>query len=393
VNQVKTGRRSIATKSAPLRFTQLILDNWRSFQRVEVAVPQRLFVVGPNASGKSNFLDAFGFLHDLVAPGGGFRTAVSRSGGFQRLKCFSGKQHADLGITVQVGTEAKKTSWEYELRFNQDAVGQPVITRERVSRAGKDVKVRPDKEDSADKFRLGQTYLEQSGINKDFRPLADFFLSIEHAEIVPQLVRRWLFTAGRGRSLGASLLQELSEIEEGPRDEILDQISEVLAQALPQLHRLKYRYDPLEKQPHLEAQFQDNHGPRHREDQLSDGTLRLFGFFFALLRGKGLLLVEEPDMSLHPAMVQLLPGIIARFQSRSDRQVIMTTHSPEMLRDEGVAPDEVLVLQPSPEGTCARFARDFQEIYDLLVAGVSLAESVPAKTSPSVAARIAQGGK
>lgn len=41
-----------------LRFTKLYLKNWRNFGEVEVALPRRAFLVGPNASGKTNFLDA-----------------------------------------------------------------------------------------------------------------------------------------------------------------------------------------------------------------------------------------------------------------------------------------------------------------------------------------------
>jgi predicted ATPase len=395
-DQAKTSTKKGTTAkngSVPLRFTRLVLDNWRNFQRVDIPVPRRLFVVGPNASGKSNLVDALGFLHDLVAAGGGFRTAVAQSGGIRQLKCFSGKHYADIGITVDVGTDRQPRVWQYELYFNQDAMGQPLITRERISQRGKILKNRPEKEDEADKFRLGQTYLEQSGINKDFRALADFFLSVEHVEIVPQLVRRWLMPLGKARSLGATLLQELAQLEEDERDEILTQISRVLADAVPQLHALKYRYDPLEKRPRLEAQFQNAHGAKHLEDQLSDGTLRLFGMFFALARGKGPLLVEEPDASLHPAFVQHLPGSIARFQNRSGRQVIMTTHSPEMLRDEGISSAEVLLLEPSPDGTAARLAQDDESIEQLLGVGISLAESVPASTSPFVAARMAASRK
>ena len=61
-----------------LRFTQLRLQNWRNFSYVDVAMSQRAFVVGPNASGKSNLLDVFRFLHDIVAVGGGLEEAVRK---------------------------------------------------------------------------------------------------------------------------------------------------------------------------------------------------------------------------------------------------------------------------------------------------------------------------
>ena len=62
--------------SKDLRFRRLRLRNWKNFLQVEVAVRDRLFLVGANAAGKSNFLDAFRFLRDVALSGSGFREAV-----------------------------------------------------------------------------------------------------------------------------------------------------------------------------------------------------------------------------------------------------------------------------------------------------------------------------
>ena len=64
-----------------LRTISLIeLENWRNFRQVSQEVQRRPFLVGPNASGKSNILDALRFLRDVVSVGGGFQEAVSRRG-------------------------------------------------------------------------------------------------------------------------------------------------------------------------------------------------------------------------------------------------------------------------------------------------------------------------
>jgi len=59
-----------------MRFTKVKLENWRNFLGVEVSLERRVFLVGPNASGKSNFLDAFRFLRDIADAQGGFQWAV-----------------------------------------------------------------------------------------------------------------------------------------------------------------------------------------------------------------------------------------------------------------------------------------------------------------------------
>ena len=64
-----------------MSFSKFYLENLRNFARVDVALQQRMFLVGPNASGKSNLLDVFRFLRDLVRVGGGLEQAVADRGG------------------------------------------------------------------------------------------------------------------------------------------------------------------------------------------------------------------------------------------------------------------------------------------------------------------------
>lgn len=46
------------------------LYNWKNFRECDVRLSERCFVVGANATGKSNFLDVFRFLRDIVKEGG-----------------------------------------------------------------------------------------------------------------------------------------------------------------------------------------------------------------------------------------------------------------------------------------------------------------------------------
>ena len=104
---------------------------------------------------------------------------------------------------------------------------------------------------------------------------------------------------------------------------------------------------------------------------------------WALLQGDGPLLLEEPELSLHPDVISYLPQMLARVQSKSGRQVILSTHSPDLLRDRDVRPDEVLLLQPKSEGTVVRPASDFGEVVSLLDGGLPLAEAIVPLTRPA----------
>ncbi len=69
--------------------SRLKLQNWRNFKRIEVDLRERVFVIGPNASGKSNLLDVFRFLRDVAKPkGGGLQRAVEMRGGMTKVRCL-----------------------------------------------------------------------------------------------------------------------------------------------------------------------------------------------------------------------------------------------------------------------------------------------------------------
>ena len=157
------------------RFRRLRLRNWKNFLQVDVAVGNRLFLVGANAAGKSNFLDAFRFLRDVALSGNGFREAVlhPRRGGVAGIRCLAARRNPDVEITVDLEGEGG-VSWRYEIAFHQDNRRRPRIRRERVSRSGEALVDRPNEEDVADPERLTQTYLEQVSVNQPFRDLAAF---------------------------------------------------------------------------------------------------------------------------------------------------------------------------------------------------------------------------
>lgn len=87
------------------------------------------------------------------------------------------------------------------------------------------------------------------------------------------------------------------------------------------------------------------------------GRLRLIGLLWSLVevgRKGAPVLLEEPELSLHPAVVSLLPRVLTGARRGSGAQVLLTTHSPALLQDEGIRPDEVLVLTVNPDGTTGK---------------------------------------
>jgi predicted ATPase len=381
--------------SRSLRFTHIDLEKWRNFARVHVDLQRRVFLVGPNASGKSNFLDVFRFLHDIVSVGGGFPDAVRRRGGVSSLRCLAARRYSDLVVRVRLGSDDDPSAWAYDLHFTQDNRQRPIVEKEQVARHGRVILDRPNEDDDKDRERLTQTYLEQVNVNREFRDIADFFASVRYRHIVPQLVREPDRSVGKTNDpFGGDFLEQIARTPEKTRNARLRRIRDALQVAVPQLQELELLRD-ARGTPHLRGRYEHwrPRGAWQTEDQLSDGTLRLLGLLWAFLDGTGPLLLEEPELSLHPEVIRYIPQLLARIQRRSGRQVMISTHSTDLLRDEGIGLDEVLLLQPGPEGTSVRLAREFEEIPALLSGGVSLAEAVIPRTAPKAAHQLALFGE
>lgn len=371
-------------KGKMLRFTHIKLGNWRNFAQVDVDLERRGFLIGPNASGKSNFLDVFRFLSDLVSVGGGFQEAVRKRGGVSSLRCLAARRYSDIVLCICVGSDENLHAWEYELHFSQDNLRRPIVKFERVARNGLDILKRPDDKDKLDSERLKQTYIEQVYANQPFREVANFFSTVRYLHIVPQLVRDPDRSIGRREDpFGGNFLEHIAGTPDKTRNSRLKRIVNALRVAVPQLKELELWRD-VRGTPHLRGKHVHwrPQGAWQTEDQFSDGTLRLLGLLWATLDGSGPLLLEEPELSLHPEVIRFIPQMFARIQGRSGRQVLISTHSSDLLRDDGIGLDEALLLQPSGEGTTVQTAASFSEIKALLEGGMSLADAVIPRTRP-----------
>lgn len=365
-----------------------------NFRRVDVPLGPRAFLVGPNASGKSNLLDVFRFLGDLVAVGGGFREAVAKRGGVSAIRCLAARRNPDVRIRILAGPSAESETWEYDLQFHQDKQQRALVRHEKISRGNQTLLDRPNAEDEGDPDRLTQTYLEQVNVNRDFRELAAFFGSVRYLHLVPQLVREPDRSVGHSQDpFGGDFLEQVASTQAKTRNARLKRIREVLRVAVPQLREIELHRD-ARGTPHLRGNYEHwrPQGAWQTEEQLSDGTLRLMGLLWAVMDGSGPLLLEEPELSLHPEVVRHLPQMFARVQRRTGRQILISSHSPDLMRDDGIGLDEVMLLRPGAEGTEVTPAAADAEAAALLEGGIPLDEAVMPRTRPDNAGQLALFG-
>jgi predicted ATPase len=372
--------------------TRLKLKNWRNFRDAEIHLAQCSYVIGPNASGKSNLLDVFRFLRDICKPtGGGLQKAVEDRDGITKLRCLHARRDPEVRIEVHLADrpDAETPDWKYVLGFKSEGKGAQrlLVSTEEVWQGEKRLLSRPDTDDGKDVQLLTETHLEQTRANSEFRSIADFFGNTTYLHLVPQLLKYGDQIGGNRLEddpFGQGFLERVARVTERTRDARLSKINKALSAAVPQFRNLRFVKDEVTGRPHLEALY-GHHRPNagwQREEHFSDGTLRLIGILWSLLEGDSLLLIEEPELSLHKAVVEQIPMLIDRVQRQAKyrRQIIISTHSEAMLDNPGIDAKGIVILEPSREGTIVRPVNAAEA--KGLEAGLSVADVVLPQTRP-----------
>jgi predicted ATPase len=374
--------------------TRLKLKNWRNFTKVDVALRERVYVIGPNASGKSNLLDVMRFLRDVAKPdGGGLQKAVKDRGGITKLRCLLARKDPEISIEVEISEKVDTDPlWRYTLSFRSEGTGKQrvVVSKEEVVDLKNEKKLftRPDKADKQDTDRLTQTYLEQINTNKEFRAVSEFFANVTYLHLVPQLLKHADQLGGYridDDPFGQAFLERIAKTQEKYQKARLTKIEAVLKICVPNMKNLKFERDKINGTPHLWAMYEHWRPDAgwQREDQFSDGTLRLLGIMWSLLEGDSLLLLEEPELSLNEDIVRQIHKLIwsMQRQAKYKRQAFITTHSEALLQDKSIDAREVIRLEPTKDGTVAH--ETSKSDIEMITSGYTIAEVLLPKTKPA----------
>ena len=361
--------------------------NWKNFGNIDVPVGDRLFIVGANASGKSNFLDLFRFLKDVS--NNGLQKAVNARGGLKKIRNLNARKPSHIEVGLELFDIESNDHWEYTLQFNSrgGTAEKPVIyvRMERVMHNAQCILNRGQEDDVLAQY----THLEQPAMNTDFRVLFNTFRNISYVNIIPQLIREsesFIPSNAMEDFYGRNILAHISETNKKTRDSRLRKIAKVLQMAVPQFSDLEYVQDGKGR-PHLQVRYDHfrQYGALQKEDQFSDGTLRLIGIIWAILDGDGILLLEEPELYLHSEIVRQLPMFIARAQKAQKgkiRQVFISSHSYDLLNTDTISADEIIMLNQGKEDTIIELANDVPSVNQKIDSGFTPAEVVIPHVAP-----------
>lgn len=343
--------------------TRVRIQNFKSIKACDVALGPLSILVGPNGSGKSNFLDALRFTADALSTT--LDLALRDRGGINEVRRRSGGHPNNFAVRLDLRLRSG-TAASYAFKVGSVSGGGFRVTDE-------ECLVRSDRIDEPDaSFRVRGGAVRTVGIEERlpaavddrlflvsasnvavFRPVFDALTAMGFYNLNPSAIRQpqqpdaGVLLRRDGSNL-ASVLGHLAT--SNPRS--LDRVVEYLRQVSPGVEGVAKRNVGTMETIEFRLRVAGRRDPwAFPATNISDGTLRGLGVLVALLQSNGrpptLVGIEEPEVALHPAAVSTL--IDAIHDASRHTQVIVTSHSPELLDRKDVG-DEVILAVAADQG-------------------------------------------
>ncbi|MDD2746731.1 MAG: AAA family ATPase [Acidithiobacillus ferrooxidans] len=336
--------------------TRVVLRNYKSIATCDVQLGPLTYLVGANGSGKSNFLDALHLVRDALT--GSLDNALNERGGLSEVRRRSSGHPTHFGIRLEFRLRSGQSG---HYAFNVGALpgrGYEVLTEECVlGGIGKGPffqldrgKLRASSEMTFPVVTSDRLALVSASGLSVFRPVFDALTAMGFYNLNPKLIRE-LQKPQDGRLLkpaGENIASVIGHLERADPPESMRLIEEYLQTVVPMVHGVTRKsIGPMET---LEFR-QDMAGAKYPwhflAQNMSDGTLRALGVLTALFQGNAdyspsLIGIEEPETALHPAASSVLREALQRASEKT--QVIVTSHSPDLLDDRSLSSNTLLAV-------------------------------------------------
>ena len=358
-----------ADKDARAIVRRVQIRNFKSIGSCSVELRNLTILLGKNGAGKSNFLDALRFVTDGLQFS--LEQAVLSRGGIDAVRTRSTGHPRNFAVRLELTLPGFQSgTYEFEIAARgQDrffvkhenleitsASGESIAHYALVE--GKTKNGSPAQHPAASADRL---YLVAASSLPEFRPTYDALVSMGFYNLNPEAMKKGQ-TPDAGELLhrdGGNIASVIARLAVDKPD-VFVRIREYLERIVPGVKNFeRIALGPLET---LEFR-QEVQGSRHfwkfYPESISDGTLRVLGALTAVAqlanRRMPLTLVgiEEPETALHPAAAGALMDALR--EATNHTQVIVTTHSPDLLNEVNIDAETLFVVK-AEEGT-TRIAR------------------------------------
>src|SRR3989304_860445 len=380
---------------------KIILTNFKSFKNLEIELANFHILIGANASGKSNFIQIFKFLRDVINLG--LDNAISIQGGvfyLRNIKIGSSDNFSmevtsdgEYGFLVrkkekeQIGIKTYETIYKFAMKFNKKGLGFEII-EDKLIRKCDFIRIERKKGKIEEKEKLGQGEIILSKVNGKIKvafrkpseipmeendiipsflreeklppkalllhppfsffpiPWGDIFSEISIYDFDPKLPKKATPITGKAEleEDGSNLAIILKNIIENRDKE--RRFSNFVRDLLPFINKVDVERFADKS---LLFKLQECYFPKDYlpASLISDGTINITALIIALyFEKKPLTIIEEPERNIHPHLISKMINMMK--DASIKKQIIVTTHNPEMVKKADL--ENILLVSRDKDG-------------------------------------------
>ncbi len=337
------------------QLSRIMIRNFKSIGFANVEMRPFMILVGPNGAGKSNFIDAMAFVSDCLNDG--VDSALGTRGGLSAVRRNSISHPTDISVALLIRFDEDrvaryaftiKSITKEEFKISEEKCSLSESLKEIANYERIEGKLRVSVEGLKPSIRNDRLLLPVIGSHEIFAPIYDFLTTMRFYSLIPQAIRtlherdQGLFLRSDGSNAAAVLNRLMRDSVDGDENGDYQRLCRLLARVVAGIERVGHKplgkYETIFFKQDIGSKF-----PFYFDAlNMSDGTLRVLGILLALTQPgqHSLIAIEEPESTVHPAVAEMLVQVLK--DTSNYRQIIVTTHSPEILEQEGLTVEDIL---------------------------------------------------
>lgn len=408
-----------------MKIKKIKAENFKSYKKTDIDLNNLNFIIGGNASGKSNYINILKFFNDIIYYG--LEDAILLQGGIKYLFNSNSRKNSSILLYFEIDLKAEEKSifeifpseknlylpnlLKYTIKIKPNEKGEGYkVSNEKIEIKFEQLKEDKDKVYSVDDFILNVNKdsngkiidnINKKNNNAEFLPLHyierfikrggnllyNFFTAFGIFYQYNSKIKIYNFDVNLLKS--PSSIVARSELEENGSNLVniiqqllknkskKEKLNKLIKMILPFIDDIK-----IENNVNKSVFFKVKESYNKKEFpsyMLSDGTVNILAVIVALYfqDDNDIIVLEEPERNIHPKLLSILVNILSDVSKK--KQIFVTTHNPFIIKEANLE-DVILVSRdnngisetskPLEDTRIKKFLENDLGIEDLFVDGI-----------------------
>lgn len=324
------------------KLNRIAVSGFKSIKNIDVEIMDLNVLIGPNGAGKSNFIGVFKFLREIIEKRLQLYTGVN--GGANKILHYGSKVSPELKVIL----DYKPDNYEFTLLPTVDDTfifEKETLLFDMGPSQSPNLYTRYDNTGERESRLSDTIYKDSLAVPSIIQSsLLDYRIYHFHDTSIDAVVKKYnditdtIYLKENASNLAAFL--SYMKMTSEPH---YQRIVEIIRLIVPYFKDFVFRPNPFNVST-IRLEWQDcNSDMTFNANDLSDGSLRFICLATLLLQPNipGLILLDEPELGLHPSAINLLGSLIRKASIRS--QLIISTQSVSLVNE--FKPENILVVE------------------------------------------------